>query len=106
MAKARDIRIVKRKIKQYLGVLELNNIKVKSAYLFGSYASGNATEGSDIDIAIVTDDFKGDEFDFQLLLMKYARAIDIDIEPHPYLENEFTRDNPTANEVLSTGTKI
>lgn len=106
MAKAKDIRIVKRKIKQYLNTLKLKHIEVISTYLFGSYAKGNATEDSDIDIAVITKKFLGDEFEFQLLLMKYARDIDIDIEPHPYLEKDFTQDNPIANEILLTGTKI
>lgn len=106
MSKTKNIQIVKRKIKQYLDILKSNNIKVIDTYLFGSYAKGNATEDSDIDIAIITNNFLGDEFEFQLLLMKYARDIDIDIEPHPYLEKDFIQDNPTVNEILSTGTKI
>lgn len=106
MAKAKNLQIVKRKIKRYLDILKLKNIKVVDTYLFGSYAKGNATEDSDIDIAIITNDFLGDEFEFQLLLMKYARDVDIDIEPHPYLEKDFIHDNPTVKEILSTGTKI
>jgi len=82
------------------------NIKVIDAYLFGSYAKGNAREDSDIDVAIITNDFLGDEFEFQLLLMKYARDIDVDIEPHPYLEKDFSEDNPNVNDILSTGEKI
>ncbi|MBU0701952.1 hypothetical protein KKE26_11810 [bacterium] len=47
-----------------------------------------------------------DSFDFKFLLMKIARDIDVDIEPHPYLENEFKEDNPLALEVMKTGKRV
>lgn len=73
---------------------------------FGSYAKDNASEWSDIDIAILTDKFIGDSFDFRFLLMKIAREIDVDIEPHPFLVDEFNEDNPTVVEILRTGEKV
>jgi hypothetical protein len=38
--------------------------------------------------------------------MKIARDIDIDIEPHPFLIDEFNEDNPIAAEILRTGERI
>lgn len=32
--------------------------KIKAAYLFGSFASGRNTEGSDVDIALLTEPYK------------------------------------------------
>ncbi len=47
------------KINLYLDELSKNNIKVRKAILFGSYAKGNYNEWSDIDIAVVSDSFEG-----------------------------------------------
>jgi predicted nucleotidyltransferase len=75
-------------------------------YLFGSYAKGSADEWSDIDLALVTDYFMGDSFDFRFTLTKLARSIDPDIEPHPYLTSEFNESNPIASEILKTGVRV
>lgn len=32
--------------------------EIKAAYLFGSFASGRNTDGSDVDIALLTEPFK------------------------------------------------
>lgn len=65
--------------------------KIDQAYLFGSYVKGTATQWSDIDVALLTNEFIGDSFDFKFLWMKVAREIDLDIEPHPYLIAEFKK---------------
>jgi predicted nucleotidyltransferase len=63
-------------------------------------------EWSDIDVAIVTKKFIGDSFDFKFLLMKIARDVDFNIEPHPYLIDEFNENNPFAVEIIKTGEKV
>lgn len=45
-------------IKEYRNNLEKAGIKVKEIILFGSYASGNYKEESDIDLVVISDDFK------------------------------------------------
>lgn len=106
MAERKDRKTVYRIINRYIAALNRRNINVAGSYLFGSYAKDNASEWSDIDVAILTDKFIGDSFDFRFLLMKIARDIDEDIEPHPFLLGEFNEDNPVAAEVLRTGEKI
>ena len=99
--------IINNTITKYLNELKKRNINVISAYLFGSYAKGNATEWSDIDLAIIVNKFIGDEFDFQALLNKIIVEIKLyDIEAHPFLEEEFDRTNPFVLEILKTGKKI
>ena len=39
------------------GLTELYGPRLKGLMLFGSYARGEATEGSDIDVAFILDDF-------------------------------------------------
>ena len=60
-------------INKYLTELQKNDINIVGAYLFVSYSKNNADKWSDIDLAILTDKFIGDSFDFTLLLMKIAR---------------------------------
>ena len=65
-------------------VLEINKsdtfiLNIVGAYLFGSYSKGEVDKWSDIDLAILTDKFIGDSFDFTLLLMKIARNIDFNL---------------------------
>ena len=50
--------------------------------LFGSYVDGNPNEWSDIDIAILINDFQGDWLETASLLCGMTRRVSIDIEPH------------------------
>lgn len=49
--------------------------------LFGSYAKGTANSESDIDIANIIDEIKGDYLDNTSLLYKLRRNVDDRIEP-------------------------
>jgi predicted nucleotidyltransferase len=75
---------------------------ILSIYLFGSFAKGNESENSDIDLAIVlkTND---NILDTQLDLMRLRRNIDLRIEPHPYTELTFDVSDPVVNEILKHG---
>jgi len=70
--------------------------------LFGSYAKGNPDKDSDIDVAIVFDDYKN-KMDRQVELMKLTRKIDTRIEPHPFREKDFNISNPLVNEIVNYG---
>jgi predicted nucleotidyltransferase len=50
--------------------------------LFGSYVNGTPWEYSDIDIAIVMNDYQGDWFDTATMLWGLKRQVSFDIEPH------------------------
>ena len=81
------------------------NLELKRAFLFGSYASGKAHPDSDIDIAVVIghmDDF----FSVQMQLMRLRRSIDLRIEPHPIWEGDFNIQNPFAYEIQQTGIEL
>jgi predicted nucleotidyltransferase len=106
MAVGKDKRLIYQGVNRYLSLLKDRNIPVREVYLFGSYANGKADEWSDIDLAIVTDSFIGDRFDFRFMLTKLARSIDPDIEPHPYLLSEFNENNPVAGEIIRSGERI
>lgn len=79
---------------------------VEAVILFGSYASGNEREDSDIDLAIILDDFI-DLFDTMADLMGYTWGTDTRIEPHPIRKKDF--DSETSyfiKEIINTGIKV
>lgn len=106
MATGKDKQLIYSEIKSYLSLLHDKDIPVLQVYLFGSYTKGKADEWSDIDLAIVTERFIGDSFDFKFMLTKLARNIDPDIEPHPYLASEFNNTHPVAAEILRNGERL
>jgi predicted nucleotidyltransferase len=92
-------------VKRYVSFLKENDFKVRQAYVFGSYAKGNFTDDSDIDLAVVMNDLSN-SFTMQIELMKISRKFDTRIEPHPFDENDFDTTNPFAHEILTTGVQI
>ncbi len=106
MAAGKNKKLILRKVLQYISLLEDKNIHILQAHLFGSYVKGTADQWSDIDLALVTNEFIGDSFDFRFMLTKLARNIDSDIEPHPYLISQFNESNPVAGEILKYGERI
>jgi uncharacterized protein len=88
----------------YAGAIKENYNYIK-IILFGSYAKGNYTDDSDIDIAVVFNDFNN-VMDIQLDLMRLRRKIDSRIEPHPFRVKDFDISNPLVNEILKYGQEI
>ncbi len=98
-------REIERIINNYLIALKKNNINYDKVFLFGSFAKEKASENSDIDLAIICNEVD-DRFKLQLLLMKLRREIDLRIEPHPILKDEFTENNPFASEIMNYGIEV
>ena len=68
------------KIQLYSRLLQ-QYFELDSVFLFGSYANDEATEDSDIDVAIVVNQVHGDYFSYVPLLWKLRRQVDVRIEP-------------------------
>lgn len=92
-------------IKDY-GKLVAKEMDVKQIYLYGSFAKGNYSPDSDIDIAVVGDDFCGDIIEDTLLLMRLRRKIDYRLEPRPFRTTDFIPSNPLVKEIMNTGVKV
>jgi predicted nucleotidyltransferase len=92
-------------VKKYIAFLKKHDFDIRKAYLFGSYAKGNFTNDSDIDLAIVMNNLLN-SFTMQVELMKISRKFDTRIEPHPFDESDFDHSNPFAHEILNTGIQI
>jgi predicted nucleotidyltransferase len=93
-------------LKRYVAELEKTDIHLKAAILFGSYATGNCREFSDIDIALVSDDFEGVRFFDKEKIKKPTLAIDHRIEPLPFRTENFSEDNVFVKEILKTGIRV
>ena len=80
--------------------------KISAIILFGSYAKGTNHEDSDIDIAIVSEDFE-DIYDVMAILMGMTWDIDARIEPHPITKDDYDKiADPFIKEVIDTGIKV
>ena len=92
-------------IKKYIQKVG-EHYKIEAIILFGSYARGTETKDSDIDIAIVSSDFK-DIIDDGAKLIGLTWKIDTRIEPHPILAEDFeTLATPFVKEIVDTGIKV
>jgi predicted nucleotidyltransferase len=97
---------IKKTIDKYLQALRQNNIPIKKAILFGSYAKGINQEWSDIDIALVSDLFKGDRIDDKDKIRSITLSVSSEIEVIPFSPNDFNMQNPLVKEILRTGIRL
>jgi len=93
-------------IENYISVLRDNNIPIKNAYLFGSYAKGNNNEWSDIDIAIISDSFEGIRIKDKDKIRRITLSVSSNLEILPFRPDDFSSDNPLAKEIIETGIRI
>lgn len=99
-------REVAEEIARSFGKLVQKELDVKNIYLYGSYAKGNFSKDSDIDIAVIGDDFIGDPIEDTMLLMGIRRKVDYRIEPRPFRTSDFNKSNPISKEIMETGVLI
>jgi len=105
LAKKADKRI-EQTIKAYIEQLESIGVHVQQAILFGSYATGKYDEWSDIDLAIVSDDFAGNRFNDRNKIRKVTLQVNSDISPIPFRPEDFNDSNYFVKEILETGIRI
>lgn len=68
------------KVKEYANLVT-SIYQTDKIVLFGSYAKGNFTENSDIDVAIIVNSISDDFLNISTKLCKLTRNIDYRIEP-------------------------
>lgn len=69
-----------RKVKQFAELVR-GHLPGCEVMLFGSYAQGRAHRDSDIDVAIVVDEYRGDLLGMKAMLFRLRRGVDVRIEP-------------------------
>lgn len=86
----------------FVRAVQRAGIRLRAAYLYGSYAKGCAHSESDIDVALVSPDLTGwvDDFD---KLESVLLTMDPRIEPVRIPPQDFVDENPLAWEIKTTG---
>jgi predicted nucleotidyltransferase len=93
-------------VSDFLKALQRSDLRLKAAYLYGSYASGNAHPDSDIDVALISEDFTGEWLKDQERIVDALLSSDSRIEPARFRPQDFTDDNPLVWEIKSKGIKL
>ena len=105
MAKAIISREIMESIEKYIEKIR-QYYEIEAIILFGSYAKGTENEDSDIDIAVISSDFKNiiqDGAD----LIGFTWKIDTRIEPHPISTEDYENIAiPLVQEIINTGIKV
>jgi predicted nucleotidyltransferase len=102
-----DFEATKRLAKEYAEIVK-QALPVDKAVLYGSYAKGNATPLSDVDVCFFLSDFGGRprvEIICELLRLcgRFKGAF---FEPTAFPTSEIERGNPFVKEILETGIEL
>ena len=102
MAKAEVIEL----LKSFISILRAEGIVIDRAYLYGSYQSGTATNDSDIDILVVTENESDDNLAGKI--WRLTKEVDTKIEPFIVGKDRFESDDnsPLIEGIKRTGLKI
>jgi len=94
-------------VRNYARDIELHGVLLSTVFLYGSFAKGTQHEWSDIDVALVADEFTGLPEDHKLF--PYMGGIQKPytlIEAITYPTDYFNQGDPFINEIIKTGVKI
>ena len=92
--------------RNYLIRLKETDLNFSDAWLFGSYAKGCQHKDSDIDIAIVMNDYSPVSFETEIKLMTYRKGEETLIEPHVFSKTDFDRSLPLVDQIVKFGVPI
>ena len=94
-------------VRNYASEIQGCGINLRSVILYGSFAKGTQHEWSDIDVALVADEFTGFTFnDCKLYSGLGIRKPYIRIEEKTYPTDYFQKGDPFIEEIKKTGIKI
>jgi|APTNR8051073442_1049403.scaffolds.fasta_scaffold01627_8 predicted nucleotidyltransferase len=94
-------------VKRFAEAIRKQGIDLKAVILFGSYARGEQREWSDIDVALVADEFIGVSFeDIKRFIDVTIQKPYLFIESHTFNTSEFYEGNPFISEIRRTGIVI
>jgi predicted nucleotidyltransferase len=97
-----------KKLKEFNKALEERGIRVIKIILYGSQATSKFHKDSDIDVAIVSQDFGRDRYEEGIKLFEIACKIDPRIEPIPISLESYEKDTwvPLIYEIREKGVEI
>ena len=91
--------------------LQKSGVNTDSVHLFGSYAHGTASEESDIDIAVISPDFRGYLFSYRFHLLGSAlintiRKYQVPIDIIPLTPEEFKHEQSIRMDFIHQGIEV
>lgn len=92
-------------VKEFVKEVQAQGVHLKKAWLFGSVAQNRQREDSDIDVALVSDDFTGIGFRDIPLFVKALRNY-YTIQPKTFSTHDFQNTNAFVEEIMRTGIEI
>jgi predicted nucleotidyltransferase len=92
-------------VKEFAKEIKALGLHLRKVYLFGSFAQNQQQEYSDIDVALVADEFVGIGFD-DIDLFGKALIKHILIQPKTYPTAYFEKGDPFIDEIKRTGIVI
>ena len=92
-------------VKEFTKEVKAMGLHLRRVILYGSYARNQQREYSDIDVAMVADEFIGIGFD-DIDLFGKALIKHIIIQPKTYPTNYFNEGDPFIDEIKRTGIEI
>jgi len=97
---------VMKQMKDFVSIVDSCGITLRKAILFGSYARNKQTKYSDIDVALVADEFCSvPTEDIKLFLVAMRKYYMV--QPQTYNTKDFSPDkDPFVEEILRTGIEI
>ena len=94
-------------VRNYAQDIEKNGVNLREVILYGSFAKETQHEWSDIDVALVADEFSGFTFnDKKLFPYVGIKKPYIRIETKTYQTDYFNHGDPFIEEIIKTGIKI
>lgn len=95
-------------MERYIALLNKEGISVEKAFLYGSHSTGNATESSDFDLMIVTNNEDADDDLVAGKMWSLTIKINTKIEPFLIGHDRFeqSQDSPLIEMVKETGIAI
>ncbi len=94
------------KIKDFASQIQMCGVDLKKVILYGSYARNKQTRYSDIDVALVSDEFSGVPSEDVKLFLKAMRKYYM-VQAQTYNTKDFNPEiDPFVEEILKTGIEI
>jgi len=94
-------------VRNYAQDIESHGVHLRYVFLYGSFAKGTQHEWSDIDVALVADEFTGFTFnDKKFFPYVGIKKPYIRIETKTYPTDYFNEGDPFIEEIIKTGIKI
>lgn len=94
-------------VQKYIAILKTGNLPISAVYVFGSYAKGKEHEDSDVDVAVISPQFKNSWEALQYLWRNRPQDLGMSIEPVGFSPEDFkSKYSSLINEIKTYGVAV